>query len=349
VTRSAEPGPLRVLQSFPEPRSTTNPYLVMLRRSLAAQPGLVVATFSWRRALLGHYDVFHVHWPEILIAGRSPARTLARRLLFLALLLRLRVTTTPLVRTVHNLRPQEDVGGVAARLLRLADRWTTLAVRLNETTPVEGRIPSVTIPHGHYRDWFAPYATPARERHSAAFVGLIRPYKNVEGLLRAFRATAERAPALRLRVAGKPSTPDLAERLVAEAARDPRVALSLEFLTDADLVDVVSRAELVVLPYREMHNSGAALMALSLGRPVLVPDNEVNAGLAAEVGHDWVLRYDGELTGEVLLSALEAAAALAPAAGPDLIRRDWDRAGADHAAAYRRAVAMRRGAGRSGT
>ena len=48
--------PIRVLQSFPAPRPTTNPYIVMLARSLAATPGLAVRTFTWRTALAGRYD-----------------------------------------------------------------------------------------------------------------------------------------------------------------------------------------------------------------------------------------------------------------------------------------------------
>jgi glycosyltransferase involved in cell wall biosynthesis len=334
--------PLRVLQSFPEPRPTTNPYVVMLRRALDEEPHLRVRTFGWRRALLGRYDLFHVHWPEILVSGRTPGRALVRRVLFLALLLRLRLTATPLVRTVHNLHPQEGVPRSAAALLQLADRWTSLSVRLNTTTPVDERVPHVTIPHGHYRDWFAGHPAPRRERDHLAFAGLIRPYKNVEGLLRVFGATADRAPRARLQIAGKPATAELAQELTAAAAGDPRVSLSLEFLSDERLVDAVSRAELVVLPYREMHNSGAALMALSLDRPVLMPENEVNAQLAEEVGPDWVVRYHGELTGETLLAALAQAGRIPPGARPDLSRREWDRAGADHLAAYRLARARRR-------
>ncbi|SNR41433.1 glycosyltransferase [Blastococcus mobilis] len=329
---------ITVLQSFPEPRPTTNPYVVMLRRSLEDEPALRVLTFTWRQALLGRYDLFHVHWPEILVSGRSSAKAWVRRALFLALLLRLRLTGTPMVRTLHNLRPQEGVPRPAALLLRLAERWTSLSVRLNETTPVDERSPHVTIPHGHYRDWFAAHQAPPRERHRAVFVGLIRPYKNVDGLIRAFRTTADRAPRVRLQIAGEPASPKLADTLRIAAAGEPRVALSLEFLSDERLVEAVSRAELVVLPYREMHNSGAALMALSLDRPVLLPDNEVNARLAAEVGADWVIRYDGELTGQVLLAALEEAGHIPPEARPDLSRREWDRTGADHTAAYRLAL-----------
>jgi beta-1,4-mannosyltransferase len=65
-------GALTVLQGFPVPRPTTNPYLVMLAQSLREQPGVTVLPFSWRTALVGRFDVYHSHWPEILVGGRTP-------------------------------------------------------------------------------------------------------------------------------------------------------------------------------------------------------------------------------------------------------------------------------------
>jgi len=336
-------APLRVLQSFPAPRATTNPYLVMLARCLEAEPGVRLSTFSWRTALLGRHDVVHLHWPEILTAGSTPARTALRRLLLVGLLVRWTVQGTPVVRTWHNLRPQEDGDRLRGLLLRWVDRLTVLGIRLNDETPAPAGTRAVTIPHGHYRDWFAGHRRATAVPGRLAFVGLIRGYKNVGGLVRAFAGTAATHPDAALAVAGKPATVELADALRLAAADDPRVGLRLEYLDDADLVATVTGACLVVLPYTEMHNSGAALMALSLDRPVLVPDNAVNARLADEVGGQWVRRYAGDLTPATLTAALESPAPPAGLDRPDLHRRDWDRAGAQHVQAYRTALAVRRG------
>jgi glycosyltransferase involved in cell wall biosynthesis len=327
-----------VLQSFPDPRPTTNPYVVMLADSLRALPEVRLLTFTWRRALRARYDVFHAHWPEILVAGRGP-KALGRQLLFLLLLLRLRLRSVPLVRTMHNVRPQEALPWLPRTLLALADRCTGVAIRLNEETPVRPGLPAVTIAHGHYRDWFAGRPRAAAVRGRLAFVGLIRPYKNADGLIRAFRDTDDAMASLL--VAGSPLTTELAAAVREAADGDPRVRLRLAHLDDDELVMAVSEAELVVLPYREMHNSGAALLALSLDRPVLMPANDVNYRLAAEVGAGWVLRYDGEITGPRLMTALEEARRLPPGSRPHLHRRAWDRVGCDHLAAYRLALGRR--------
>ncbi|MDR6971742.1 glycosyltransferase involved in cell wall biosynthesis [Leifsonia shinshuensis] len=335
------PG-LVVQQSFPEPRPTTNPYLIMLREAVAAQPGTEVRTFSWRRALLGRYDVFHAHWPEILVSGHSPLKKAVRQVFTLALLLKLRITRTPIVRTAHNLDLPTGISRRETALLRLFDRWTTLRIRLNPLTPVPEGSAVETIEHGDYQKWFARYprrsATPGR----LAYVGLVRRYKGVDALIAAFRDAfrSDGEPHASLTVSGKPSSDELVAQLQEQAAGDDRISLRFAFLTDEELVAAVTEAELIVLPYREMHNSGGALSSLSLQRPVLVPDNEVNRLLAEEVGELWVQRYQPPLGSGDLERALAAVRAREPGSTPDLSRRGWDETGRRHVEAYRRAISL---------
>src|SRR5699024_8234211 len=99
---------------------------------------------------------------------------------------------------------------------------------------------------------------------------------------------------------------DLADRIDRAAVRDARITRRFGFLPDADLVDVITRAQLVVLPYRELHSSGAVLVALSLARPVLVPDGPTTRALRDEVGAGWVHLFSGELDTDDLCAALRA-------------------------------------------
>jgi glycosyltransferase involved in cell wall biosynthesis len=331
------PAPLRVVESYTRLRPTTNPYLVQLARALEAQPGVEVSSFDWRRVLLGRYDVLHVHWPEQLMGGHSLQGRLARRLLCLMLCLRLAMTRVALVRTWHNLERPSGLGWWDHRLLDLLDRATTLRIRLNDRSPMPESAPYVTILHGDYRSWFGslPHSRPVPGR--AAYVGLVRRYKNLEDLLEAFSAIED--PALSLQVSGSPSSDDLAASVLARCEADPRVSARLEFLDDADFVTAVTAAELVVLPYRHMHNSGAVLAALSLRRPVLVPDNDVNRDLACEVGDGWVRTFKGSLDGPTLAAALSVGI---PDGEPDLSRRTWISTGAEHVAAFREAARVRR-------
>lgn len=328
---------LVVLESFQPPGPATNPYIWMLADSVAATPGVELATFDWRTALLGRYDVFHVHWPEVVVRGSSPLKTGARQAFFLALLLRLGLTRTPVVRTLHNLAPHDGVGRRESALLAALDRLTTERILLNSAAAPPGP-PATVIVHGHYRTWFEPYEVPAPVPGRVASFGLIKPYKGVDRLVTAFRAALAMDPELSLRIAGRPAGPAFAAELRELAGREDRIVLDLAYVDDATLARLIGEAELVVLPYRQMYNSGGVLAALSLDRPVLVPDTPVNRDLSAEVGPGWVHLYRGELGPENITGALDRLRAEPPARAADLSAREWARVGQEHLKVFRRAV-----------
>ncbi|WP_091229803.1 glycosyltransferase [Microbacterium sp. 3J1] len=328
---------LRILASYRRPKSTTNPYITQLFRSLNEVAD--VTPYSPASALFGRYDVVHLHWPELLVGGHNWRGRTVRRAVTSLLLLRWRITRVPLVRTVHNLERPTNINAFDHGVLERIDRMTTLDIRLNDQTPPREGIPGTTIEHGHYRDWFAPFMGGSAVPGRIGYVGLIRRYKGVEDLVSAF--TRVNDPGASLHIAGKPSTADLVDTLRDTAAGDARVTIDPRYLDDEELVHAMTAAELIVLPYRHMHNSGTALAALSVDRPVLVPDNEVNRALSEEVGPGWVLLFDGELTPDSLREAIVPAADRAPR--PDLSAREWSVSRDKHLAAFRRAVSISRG------
>lgn len=330
-------SPLTVLQQFPVPRPTTNPYLVMLAEHLRRVPHVTVLNFSWKTAFIAQYDVFHVHWPEILGIGANPAKALLRQILTAGLLVRLQLTRVPIVRTVHNVELPADLNRRQRLLLRLIDRRTARRIVLNTTTELPQDQPASLIPHGDYREWFADYPRAETVRARFGYFGLIRRYKGVEALLQAFDGVAAIDPEPTLRIGGMPSTPELHTLIEHLVSRPTRTQTDLHFLTDAELVDIATSSELVVLPYRFMHNSGSALAALSLGTPVLVPDNAVNRALSEEVGPGWVHRFTGDLTQEDLTLSLTAIHS-SKRNRPTFVDRDWSIGAARHVEAYEQAL-----------
>jgi len=326
---------LVVLTSMRAERPTTNPYIVQLNRLLAER--LELRPFSWRAALTGRYDVFHIHWPDAFVRRSSAWRTALACLALAGLLVRIRVTRRVLVRTAHNVTPHERQAPLVRAVLAWCDAWTTQWIRLNDLTPVPAGARAVTILHGSYTDWFAHLPVPERVGGNLLYFGLVRPYKGVGELVAAFRATSD--PALSLTIAGSPADAAAAQVVEAEAAGDDRITLDLRHVPDEELVAAVGRATLVVLPYKAMHNSGAALLALSLGRPVLVPANDVTRALRDEVGGDWVLLFEGTLDAAALERAAVEAAELRGL--PDLSRRSWPAIADQHVEAFRSAVASR--------
>lgn len=334
--RSTGETPLRVLQSFGTPGPRTNPYFTQLFSSTS---DALQMPFSWRTALFGRYDVFHVHFVDVVFLRRSRVKSVVGGILFLALLLRNRLLRIPLVRTMHNTATHEQRSWATRALENLAARWTTLWIRLNPRSAPPTAAPVETILHGDYTEWFARW--PAQERHAGRilFFGLIRPYKGVEHLISEFSTIED--PALELRIVGRTGSPATAEHLTALQEKDSRVSLLLDYVDDETLAAEIGQAQLVVLPYLDMHNSGAAILALSLSRPILVPSNPMNTDLAGEVGAEWVQQYSGSLSAGDLVNAVAATGRSDMALGtPDLSGRAWPVIGAEHTAAYRRALAI---------
>lgn len=328
---------VRVLLSLDPPDGTTR-YVSQITDGVPSEVKL--SYFSWVKALFGRYDIFHVHWPEYLARGKSWPIGLARSALFTLLLARLWLFRVPIVRTVHNISPHENSGGLERRLLRWCERQTILFIRLNEATALATPKSIVTILHGHYKDRFRHHSLPNRVPGRLLYFGLIRPYKGVEELISTFSKMA--SDSLTLRIVGKPLQ-GLGKNVAEACQLDPRISARLEFVEDAVLVQEIGQAELVVLPYREMHNSGALLVALSLGRPVLAPSSASNQLISREVGDQWLLTYDGELTDKILNDALAKARLVPPDASPNLAGRDWKVIGEAHYQAYLRATAATSG------
>lgn len=325
--------PVRVMQGF-VPTAQTNPYLLELADALASE--VDVLTFSWRLAMQGRYHVLHIHWPEVFLRGTTPVRSVARTLMTLSVLLVARCRRRVIVRTLHNVEPHEQLDLLRSAIVRLFDRWTTAWITLTGTITPPG--PAVVIPHGHYRRWFAAYPRAVRIPGRVLFFGHLRRYKGIEDLLAA-AASVTHTP-FSLRIVGAPRDDLVRSEVTSVANEVGHITAHLGYATDEELAREITQAELVVLPYRTMVNSGAALLALSLDRPILVPATPSTEELRGEVGARWVHTYHGTLSPEVLVGALADAAQVVTAGQTaDLSRREWDKLARDHAALYRTALA----------
>lgn len=336
--------PVRVLQLLADPRSrgdvpVDNPYTALLVDSLPRER--VHSTyFRWRGILTDQFDVLHTHWPENSLRHPGLVGRAVKAALFAAFLARLRVQRKAIVRTVHNTQPHEPVGRVQAWMLARLDAMTTLWLVLNETTPTPDPTRTRLVPHGHYRDWYSPPDAGESVGGRLLNFGMIRPYKGTEALLSAFQGVAAES-GLTLRVVGASSSPDLARRLTALMRGDSRISMDLRFVRDDELAAEIASAEFIVLPYHTMHNSGAVLLALSLGRPVIIPSADATEMLVDEFGPEWVATYRGRLDADALLDAVRRVRSSPRApGGPDMSSREWRRLGRLLADAYETAFRL---------
>jgi len=306
----------------------------------AVSEHVVAIPFGWRTAFFGRYDVFHVHWPDHLFIGRNLSLALIKPILFLLLLLRTRILGVPLVWTVHNLKPHRSMNIAGRFCYRMFKKSVASLVLMNASNDVLPNVPSVIIPHAHYRDWAViPAKSNAVSAVTYLYFGTISEYKNVETLVREFRQLS--GPGYSLAIVGACEDPGLRHDISAEAQKDSRVSAYLEFMADNLLWAQIAACRVVVLPYSEMYNSGSAILALSLNKPILVPDSGANRELSQEVGEGWVHTYTGKLTAESLNSVSDSVHTLSGVANLSL--RSWARIGVLYADTYRNVLAAELG------
>jgi glycosyltransferase involved in cell wall biosynthesis len=357
AARGRNSGPLRVL-AWPGPRARAkNPYTWLLYSHLT-DLGVQVSDFTPGRALLGGYDILHLHWPEKVMVGTSLLAKVAGAAGGRAILEAARLHGASVVWTTHNPRPHEGRdtalerwywSGVLRRVNGVLHPSAASHAEVEARYPGAARIPHAVVPIGHFRGCYPDQVS--REGARAAlelpegaavvtFLGLLRPYKNVPHLVRTMRALPPELDAVLL-VAGKPLDAALAPEIERAAAGDPRVRLKLNRVPDEDVQCYLRAADLVALPFTDITNSGSALLALSFDRPVLVPRRGAMGELEKLVGDDWVRAYDGDLTPGILHEAIGWARAPRDRR-PDLSPFDWSAIAEQTLAFYQ---ALRRGAG----
>ena len=294
-----------------------NPYQVELARALESCGAMVVVTdakgrFPLLRAVRAWHkpNIIHLHWTHSFIVANTRMKTIAKGIRFLVELALLKAKRIKVIWTVHNLLEHEK------RHPFLELFFTRLAVRLydhiivhccsaREAVMKTYHLPHwfrnkiTVIPHPNYIGSYENSISQAEARQRLGlaekeivflYIGQIRPYKGVPYLLDVFLKF--NVPRVRLVVAGKPSSNQLQREIERKAKQDPRVLLRLEFIPAEELQVYLNAADVVVLPYKDILTSGAAVLAMSFGKPVIAP----KLGCVAELIEEGVggFLYDPE-------------------------------------------------------
>jgi glycosyltransferase involved in cell wall biosynthesis len=234
------------------------------------------------------------------------------------------------------------VNRVAPRLFRMADQYVVHSEFDRNLIVDRFGLPADAfhvVPHASYDT----YANSSTEVHRAApegvvnllYFGIIRPFKGVEDLVRAYEGIPEdQADRFWLTVVGETwEGHTLPTDLIAASPRKDRITLVNRYVQDDEVDGFFRGADVVVLPYHRSSMSGPLNVAINYGLPVVVtsvgglveaaseyagavfveprdPDS-LRAGILEAAGlvgqefegaHDWA--RTGELYGEVISAAL---------------------------------------------
>jgi glycosyltransferase involved in cell wall biosynthesis len=290
--------------------------------------GHVPGMLRYRSAAAREADIAHFQW---LTVQQLDVRLLPRGL--------------PVVLTAHDVLPREPKPGQLDAQRRLYERVDAVVVHSHhgrERLVVDLGIDPAkvhVIHHGAF-DYLThqpdeaplPPELAAVDRPVVLCFGLIRPYKGIDVLLEAWRGIGD----AELWIVGMPrmGLGELREHLL------PSVRLIPRFIVDRELPAFFRRADLVVLPYREIDQSGVLFTAMAFGKPMLLSAvggfPEVAEASAAELvtpGDHGALHIAlRRLLDDPARRDRLASGAAAAAAGP----YSWDGAARDHVALYER-------------
>jgi D-inositol-3-phosphate glycosyltransferase len=115
-----------------------------------------------------------------------------------------------------------------------------------------------------------------QDKKTILFFGAITPYKGVEYLVAAFRRLLARHDDYRLIIAGRPNNCEEYWRAIQEESREGvqkgRILLRGEYIPDDETELYFKAADVLVLPYRHIYQSGVLCLGYSFGLPVLAAD-----------------------------------------------------------------------------
>ncbi len=275
-----------------------NSFTADLARALRER-GVSVDRFSWKRAFRGDYHVAHVHWPEALVRSSSVSRGLVKACAFLTLIHLNRLRGIRQIATVHNLSPHESLTRFQRWVIRVWYRTANERVYLSRAAAADGPVGSgVYIPHHMY-------SISSTSQYCAGpdvlTFGYLRRYKNLEHAIDSFADIEGRS----LTILGKSTPPEYASELIARASDAPNVRVSEGSVPFEELERRIAEAACVLLPYQNLYSSGAALLALSVGTPVIVAESSSAGELHEDFGPEWVFVLPAGWAGAELCAAID--------------------------------------------
>ncbi len=204
----------------------------------------------------------------------------------------------PVIAVCHNVIPHEKQLGwkfLNRRLLKRCDGFIVLSRSvLDDLTIFTNNELKVFVPHPVYdifgdgveREEAGRYLGLDTSGKYLLFFGLIRKYKGLDLLLRAFASARQEIEGLKLIVAGEfYAGKEEYMELIGKLGLNDSILVRDQFIPAGEVKYYFSLADLVVQPYKTATQSGISQIAYHFGNPMLVTDV---GGLAEIVPHQKV-------------------------------------------------------------
>lgn len=185
----------------------------------------------------------------------------------------------------------------------------------------------------------------ASEKRVLVFFGQIKDVKGLEVLLEGFAIARRQDPSLHLLIGGRVWKTDFAkyQAIIDRHQLAASCSLHIRYIPDNEVAWFYRCADLVVLPYLRIYQSGVALLAMSYGRPVLVSSIEGLLEAVADEKTGFVFKGRDPQHLAQRITDIFSVPGHAEAVALEGLRsvtdgNDWNRLGEQTLACYRRAL-----------
>jgi glycosyltransferase involved in cell wall biosynthesis len=294
---------MKKILMFPFTRSKSNHYINHLT-VLLSKPYEMTGfdeLRKWRIHQWLKYDAYAFNWFED--CGIRPLKDSFFRLCFLTVL---HFSGKKIIWTIHNRQPHER-SRLAKLFIYLLSRWSSkIHILTPSTVPVmslskwEKKI--VYVPHGDYfEDYpssnlnlYDKYQIP-KQKKILLFMGMVRPYKNIELLIEAFEQARLAANHWTLLICGMTTTESY-RRQIETLANRKNIVLDFSFIEDAYMSAYLRQATFLIAPYNKDSslNSGTVWMAASYAKSMIVPDIPCVQDLGNDKDVFYVYHYESQ-------------------------------------------------------
>ncbi|MFW6026016.1 MAG: glycosyltransferase, partial [Candidatus Woesearchaeota archaeon] len=219
-----------------------------------------------------------------------------------------------IIYTVHNIKPHEKDKKTEKNtkiLYRLADKIVVMGEHDKEYLEKNYDLDNISlIPHFHYKQFYKNKINKKDARNKLGikgdkftflFFGSIREYKNVDGLINAFRNIEKD---IRLIIAGNSSQdPNYINKIKRMSGKDKRIIVKNRKIPNNNIQIYMNASNVVVFPFNQVSNSGSLLLAKSFYKPTICVDKG-NLKEYTNPKTDIMIKDNSDLK-KALLSAME--------------------------------------------
>ena len=277
---------------YPSPESNPeNPYLALYKKYLKNEEVQVVEhgrslSLSYLWKMQGKVSILHFHWPSGFYRASSLFCNVKAFIKYHIFLVLAKALGYKVFWTVHNLYPHE----LRFKRLHTIARRSIAKIASGLFVHCKGAEELVTKTYGvrdkfyqaPYGDYLDVYVSPHGREVSRKILGLKDGYIFVTlGMLRKYKGIVQAAENFlhlapmeaQLVIAGPAGNKDEMEKLreIVEKSNG-RIKLFMQFISAIEIPIFMGAADCVWLTYKRIFTSGALVMALSQGKPVLAPD-----------------------------------------------------------------------------